>query len=394
MREETGKKVSGHEFIWIISKGRYTKFDISNIYSGSRNGPVMEYDISEIARYMLNPNSIEVKKKLIGWQLHFQQLSADRIIDKIRGLISRERKVSDIPPETVIPDHKERTAKLKDNNLESHVKNIYSSLRSYDPVQKRLSNLDRSSISDIIGLCEEDIDNNYSKLTLKGSIDDKVNYVCNSIGEDVGVILERAHIGESLFEMRGFDFIKYNPENSYRLIKFMADGVPKSCVIGPDNSVEYWVENIRLVNFMHLFEQAIQTNSNLKGSFKLCLDDKAKPLRLLFNRQPGIDYSRASLPKTYREIFDMNSMDLDNTDCFLDLIKNQQIGISFQYIPRSDSGKQRLYTHITVMHNFSALEPLKDDLPQVYEEINKKASVTEAGKYYLLDSIRGYKNEQ
>ncbi|MFC1891679.1 hypothetical protein ACFLZT_04735 [Thermodesulfobacteriota bacterium] len=394
MREETGKKVSGHDFTWIISRGQYTKADISNINGVNRNGTVMEYNISELARYMLNPNPIEVKKKLIGLEIHFQQPPTGRIIEKMRRLIFRGKKEEITPSETVISDHKERPTDLKDNILESHVNSIYSSLRSYDPVQKRLLKLDRSRISDITGLCEEDIDNNHSKLTIKGSIDEKIEYICNSLGGDVGVILEKAYATESLFEMRGFDFAKFNPDKSYRLIKFMADGTPKACVTGPENKVEYWVEDIRLVNFMHLLEQAIQTNSSFKESFKLCFDNKAKPLRLLFNRKLGIDYSMSSLPKTYREIFDVNSMGLDTTDYFIDLLKNQQMGITFQYIPRSDSGEQRLYTNITVMHDFRALEPLKNDLPQVYEEINKKVSVSEAGKYYLLDSIKGYKNEQ
>lgn len=74
MREETGKKVSGHDFTWIISKGKYTKVDISNINGVNRTGPVMEYNISELARYMLNPNPIEVKKNCLAWRFIFNGL--------------------------------------------------------------------------------------------------------------------------------------------------------------------------------------------------------------------------------------------------------------------------------------------------------------------------------
>jgi len=45
------------------------------------------------------------------------------------------------------------------------------------------------------------------------------------------------------------------------------------------------------------------------------------------------------------------------------------------------------------MHNFKALEPIKAALPQVYSEISKSASITEVGKFYLLDSFRGYKDD-
>jgi hypothetical protein len=44
------------------------------------------------------------------------------------------------------------------------------------------------------------------------------------------------------------------------------------------------------------------------------------------------------------------------------------------------------------MHDFRALETIKSHLPNVYSEINKKALVSDAGKLYLLNSIRGYQN--
>jgi hypothetical protein len=44
------------------------------------------------------------------------------------------------------------------------------------------------------------------------------------------------------------------------------------------------------------------------------------------------------------------------------------------------------------MHDVKALEPIKDQLPQVYAEISKKTSVSDAGRLYLLDSIREFQN--
>jgi hypothetical protein len=35
------------------------------------------------------------------------------------------------------------------------------------------------------------------------------------------------------------------------------------------------------------------------------------------------------------------------------------------------------------------LDPLRDELPLVYSEITKRAWVSEAGRYYLLDAIKG-----
>jgi hypothetical protein len=58
----------------------------------------------------------------------------------------------------------------------------------------------------------------------------------------------------------------------------------------------------------------------------------------------------------------------------------------------SDIGEDRLYTQISVLHDLRAIETLKNNLPQVYSEISKSAFLSEAGRYYLLDSIEGHSN--
>jgi hypothetical protein len=44
------------------------------------------------------------------------------------------------------------------------------------------------------------------------------------------------------------------------------------------------------------------------------------------------------------------------------------------------------------MHDFNAIEPIKSQLPELYSKISRKTSVSDAGKLYLLDSIREYQN--
>ena len=41
------------------------------------------------------------------------------------------------------------------------------------------------------------------------------------------------------------------------------------------------------------------------------------------------------------------------------------------------------------MHDVKALESLRTGAPQVFAAINQRATVSEAGKYYLLENIRG-----
>ena len=65
--------------IWIISEGRYTDVSLEGVNDGKVAGPYKEYKISDIGRYLLNPNSIEVKKKLIGGEIHYKQGALKKI---------------------------------------------------------------------------------------------------------------------------------------------------------------------------------------------------------------------------------------------------------------------------------------------------------------------------
>jgi hypothetical protein len=51
-----------------------------------------------------------------------------------------------------------------------------------------------------------------------------------------------------------------------------------------------------------------------------------------------------------------------------------------------------MHTDISVLHDLRALEPLRKNLPHVYSAVVKQATVSEAGRFYLLDSINGYNN--
>jgi hypothetical protein len=51
-----------------------------------------------------------------------------------------------------------------------------------------------------------------------------------------------------------------------------------------------------------------------------------------------------------------------------------------------------MFTDISVLHDLRALEPLRKNLPHVYSAVVKRAVISEAGKFYLLDSINGYSN--
>ena len=71
-----------------------------------------------------------------------------------------------------------------------------------------------------------------------------------------------------------------------------------------------------------------------------------------------------------------------------------QIGVSFNYIPQSAGTDDQMMTLISVLHDLRALDVLRKNLPKVYDEINKYVSESEAGKFYLLDSIEGFNHDE
>ncbi len=381
--------------IWVISKGKLTDMDLSRICDGGKTETVTAYSLSELGRYLLNPNPIQVEKKLIGCEVHYYppfykiKRKIRKILPKkLHGLLKDER----IPPDALLSNYVTNKAPMNDKDLELHLNRVMELLRPYDPVIKELLDLDQSKVADIVGTCQ-DVGGNLSYLNIQGSIDEKIGYLTEYIYKNVGVILEKAYISDGLFEMKGFDFQSYEAEKSYRLIKFFINGEAQACVLGVDDKVEYWIEDVKLLHYLQLFAQLIKMNPKLNKSLKLCMTGKAEPMKLFFNRQLGIDYSEANLPEIYRRAFEMHDIAPSKKSVIKPVLNHSQLGVTFNYVPQSRTGADRLFVNFSVMHNFKALEPIKDALPQVYSEINKSASITEVGKFYLLDSFRGYKDD-
>lgn len=391
------KAGSGSENIWIISRGKFVDMDLTEICNGTAPQAVMEYQISDLARYMLSLNPIKVEKRLVGCEIRYQKPLFYRMKEKI---LSKLAKKLCSPPkedrnwrEVLISPYPKNSPPLTDKALESHFNKIEETLRPYNSIVKRLSTLDVHLIADIIGICE-DLGEERTLLNIEGTLDEKIDYMISHINGDVGVVLGSAYIADGLFEMRGFDFGSYDPGRSLRLIQFVQDGKSRGCVLGPDDAVLFWIEDMKLLRYMQLLEQSIQNNSELKDSFYQCTEGYSKPFRLFFNKQLEIDYSKSSPPEIYEEVFETCQLGDQEKYAVINSLNSLQMGISFNYIPQADSREQKLYTSLSVMHNVRALEPIKDKLPQLFSEINKRAAICGAGRFYLLDSVGGYQNAQ
>ena len=382
--------------IWIISQGRNTEVNLKGMIDGNVTGPYKEYKISDISRYLLNPHSIEVKKKLIGGEIHYKQGVLKKIGKSFRKILPntsrRQRKRQPTSPELIISRYKLRIPPMKDPDLEAHLNQFFGLLRSYDSVPKKLALLDPHKIFEIIGICE-DIGGNYSYLKLKGSIEEKIKYLENSFSKDVGVVLNKAYIADGLFELRGYDFESYKPERSYRLISYTNEGGPAACVLTSHNKIDFYLSDYNLIKHMHLLEQSLRTNPSISEAFIRCVKGQATPIKLFFNKKLEIDYAKTALPAIYQDVFKTLDVELNQRNLVKPILNYLQIGVSLNYILPEEGQEDRMYTHISVLHDFRALEPLRKNLPQVYSALLQQAFSTEAGRYYLLDSINGYSNE-
>ena len=385
--------------IWIISKARDCVFDLRGIEGAkyAQKVEVKSYQLSDVAHYMLSPAPIEVEKRLVGCEIHYKQRWLTRFIEKIKRMLPRRIqslwKGNAIPPEVLLSHCKIDIPPLKDKALEEHLKKIYESLRAYDSATKRLPQQDPIKIAHVIGICK-DIEGNHTYLKLQGSIEDKLKYLQNHFSKDVGVILRKAYIGDGLFEMRGFDFVAFDPGHCRQLIVYQLNGKPKCCVLNSKNTVEYTLSDIHLLKYVLLLQQALSDDVRLKKAFDACIRSQAQPLKLFFNRQLEVNYSKSAFPGIYREILQGIKVDRSKRNLIKSALNYLQIGISFNYMPHSGSTANSLTTLISVLHDLRALELLRKNLPQVYGEIKKRVHTSEAGSFYLLDSIEGFNHDE
>jgi hypothetical protein len=218
--------------------------------------------------------------------------------------------------------------------------------------------------------------------------------VNNYISKSVGVLLRKAHIAEGLFEMRGFDFGAYDSGRTHRLITYQKNGKPGCCVLNSNNKVDFAIDDAELIKYMLLLEQSLKADVNLKNAFNLCVRNQANPFKLFLNKQLEVDYSKSPFPEVYRDILKAKNIDPNQQNLIRPSLNYLQIGISFNYIPQPNGAEEKMMTLISVMHDLRALDVIRKNLPQVYAEISKYVSVSEAGTFYLLDSIEGFNHDE
>jgi hypothetical protein len=373
-----------HPGSWVISEGRLARLDPTEFDPEAERGVVKEYRLSEIGRYLLNPGPIEIRKRLVGCEVHPVRTGLGRVMPRLlRRSVDRRRN-----SEVLLSGLKLKLPSLKDADLEAHLKRMVDELRVFDPFGKKLARLEPRRISHLIGICE-DVGGGYSYLKLQGTTDDKIRYLNSHVGRDVRVTIHRAHVSEGLFELRAFPAAGFSLAHAYRLYAYSRDGQPAACVLTPLGNLDFRLPDPHAVKYASLVENTLKFCGDFRKAFDACCAGKARPVRLFFNRQLEVDYSKANFPEIYRDVFRASETAPTQRNLVTPVLNYMQTAVSLSYMPSADGGDERLLTHICVLHDMRALEPLRKSLPAVYAEMNRRAFSTEAGRFYILDSITG-----
>jgi hypothetical protein len=266
-------------------------------------------------------------------------------------------------------------------------------LKPLDPVVQQIAGLDLARLSDIRGVCK-DAGGHRTHIDLDGDLATKRRYVLDNLLGRVPITLPQARIADGLYEMRGLRVEDYQEKRQHRLLRFHVNGQFFACLLGHAGRVAFWIEDAKRLHHLLLFQLAVATNPTLKASFESCLRGENQALRLMINDALDIDYSRNRLPLIYQELFQgLNLRGAVPTEVIRSL-NALQTGVSFSFAGREGYGDPRSTTSISVMHDVKALEAVREGLPDLYAAINRKATPSEAGKYYLLESIKGRTDEE
>ncbi len=385
------------QIMWFISEDTHSAINAGQSFEPSRFKAKKEYRISSLSRYLINPNPIEIQKKLIGYKLIRRKTSLNILKDKLnRWLHPRQpatTSTAQTEEELYFAESQFKGPSLKDASLENYMQKVDELLRAYHPALDTLAKIDPAFLADVSGICTG-LDGNQSTLNIKGSVREKLRYLERQLLKDVSVILEKPYISKGLFELEGFDFHDYDPDRTYRLIKCVENGEYVCKIMNEDYKVEFTVKDIKIIEYLFLLELSIQVNPGLNQTFRMFMDKTAIPLRLFFNQEPLIDYTRAPLPALYKTIARNCDIDLKPTpEMIAETLNQLQIGVALSYLAYSDSGLEKIITNISLMHDIKALDTLKEQFPEMYSERAKKTVACEMGRFYLLDRFRGCKNE-
>lgn len=378
--------------IWVISPGAFGErgMELPELPFTPRR--VFEYRLSELGRYLLSPAPVTFDSCLVGCEVHRAEGRWARLRRRLGRWRRNAASVEGPPPLRLTARHPLHLPGLRDHALAEHLQRLRAALAAVDPVVAAIQDLDGTALEEVVGVCEE-FGGQQTRLTLKGTPTQKLAYVERQLMQPVRVTLKQAHLNDGLYELRGFDFLQFDPARHVVLLKLTGDEGVRACVLTGGNRVDFWVEDLQRVNDVLLLQQVLQADGELARNLEGCRRGAARPLRLLFNRRMDIDYSRNRLPGLYQDLFRALRLTPAQREQVVQALNQFQVGVSLSHVESAEPGLPRALTRIAVLHNVRALEALRGDVPELYSQVAARASHSEAGKYYLLESIQGSSDE-
>ncbi len=375
---------------WVISESRLVQLNLSKICDEPVKGSISECKISGMARYLLNPNPITLEEEVIGCKVYYNQTTSGVIRYLSRKMTFSGKDTPQEDSEEIISSLKTGYELFKDRNLNKQFEKIIGLLNPFDPVKKKLTSIDKNNIRDIKAICQ-DIGKNHHEIDLKGTVDDKVKYILTFLSKTIKINVNNIYLTNGLFDVRGLHLDSL--DISHRLISFSTQkNQKKYYVLNADYQTEFEVKDSSLLNYLYLLEHSVKADPNLVEAITLCSGGNGKPLKLFFSDRAEQNYSVSKLPKIYRQMLLDHKIGIKEKEILTNLLNKSRNIVAFNYVPTSGTGNRKLYTNISVLHDLKALEPIKEKLPELYLEINKKSSVSVGGTFYLLDSMRGSQN--
>ncbi|MCU0538313.1 MAG: hypothetical protein MUF46_00290 [Desulfobacterales bacterium] len=370
---------------WVLSESLPATVDPGSVDPEADRGPVRECRISEIGRYLLHPGPVEIRKRLVGCEVHRAQRGLVRWLRRVGSGL--RRRAPKRPSDVLLTGFKLKVPAMNDPDLEAHLRRLADELRSFDPFIPKLARIQAAGLAQLVGICEE-VGGGYSYLKLQGTFEEKIRYLSANVGREVRVTLHRAQVSEGLFDLRGFPPAAFNPANAFRLLTYTRAGAPAACVLNAKGNLDFRLADPQVVSYLSLFEHTLAVNPDLRHAFEACFLGSARPVRLFFNRQLEVDYSKANLPEIYRSL--LRSTDPGGSRHLIKPVLNSmQTAVSLSYLPAAEGGEEKLFTQVSILHDLRALDSLRKSLPAVYAELSRRAFSSDAGRFYLLDSITG-----
>ena len=378
--------------LWIIADGPITSLTQLIPDPSLADAPARAYQLSDLGRYLIQPGPIEVANRLVGCQVQFRSSTLKRWMHGFKRFFKKVP--SDLEPGLVqwTAAHGSTVPPMQDATLEHHLQHIEDQLRVFDPVVGQLNNLDLDKVLAIHGLCE-DLGGHHTTLQIDGTLARKLDYIRDNLGQEVVTRLAGAYLSEGLFDLRGFDFKSYQPARTCQLVRASLNGEERLWLGDTVGKRYSQITQTHLLPCLQVLEHALKANPTLAEALSLCLDGRADAWRLMVNRQLTVDYTKAMPPPVYREVFANCRLSSGAKSTVINLLNQNQLGISFNFIPHTDTGERKIITTLSVLHDIRALEPLRATQPDVYRLINERAFASELGRFYLLEAIKGYQRE-